>query len=204
MTMSNGRKTAIAIGVLVAVAVGAVVALIQLGGNDGGDQADARSPSAAKTAPLTRAPPPTTGEPINYQVQRGDTLISIAEQFNVSTAAIVAANQLANPDRLTEGAILVIPPAPPVQLVITPLKTRVGESVELKLTGAKPSETVTFEISKPSGTFTGPPHAASADGTVMTTYTPALDDPEGTYTVIARGEQGTTAQASLQVDPADL
>jgi hypothetical protein len=98
----------------------------------------------------------------------------------------------------------VIPPAPPVQLVITPLKTRAGESVELKLTGAKPSETVTFEITSPSGTFTGSPHAASADGTVMTTYTPALDDPEGTYTVIARGEQGTTAQASLQVDPADL
>ncbi|MBA2327553.1 MAG: LysM peptidoglycan-binding domain-containing protein [Actinobacteria bacterium] len=200
--MSSGKKTAIAIGVLVAVAVGAVIALIQLNGSSDGDRAG-QGPQSTVAAPSTQ-PPPTTGAPINYVVRRGDTLTSIAEQFGVLPAAIVAANQLTNPDQLTEGATLVIPPAPPLQLVIRPARTTAGDSVELTLTGAKPAESVTFEVNSPTGTFTGSPHTASSDGTVMTTYTPDLGAPEGIYTVIAKGDQGTTAQASLQVEPPDF
>ena len=202
--MSSGRKTAIGIGVLLAVAVGSVIALVQLGGGGGEDQAGTGSESAAETTPVTRAPPPTTGEPINYQIQRGDTLTSIADQFNVTTAAIIEANEFANPDQLTEGAILVIPPAPPVELVITPLRIRAGETAELTLTGAKPSETVAFAITSPAGTFTGPPHAASEEGTVMTTYTPDRGAPEGVYKVVALGDEGTIAEAAVQVNPADF
>lgn len=201
--MSSGRKTAIGIGVMVAVAAAAVIALIRLGDDDG-DRASGRSESEdTEPAPPTQ-PPPTTGAPVNYQVQRGDTLIGIAQQFGVSPAAIVAANQLTNPDQLTEGTTLVIPPAPPLQLVIKPATTTAGSSVELTLTGAKPDETVTFEINSPTGTFSGPPHTASSEGTVMTTYTPDRGAPEGTYTVIARGDEGTTVEASLLVEPADF
>lgn len=44
-----------------------------------------------------------------YVVQAGDTLNSIARQFNSTVAAIVAANNIQNPDALQVGATLTIP-----------------------------------------------------------------------------------------------
>jgi LysM repeat protein len=135
-------------------------------------------------------------------VQRGDTLSAIGQRFGVTSAAIVFTNEITNPDHLAEGQVLLIPPAPPVQLVVRPAKTTQGRSVRFTLTGAEPSETVTFEIDWPGGAFTGPPHTASSDGKVTASYGLGLADPLGTYTVIARGDQGTTAQATFRVDPA--
>lgn len=46
-----------------------------------------------------------------YTVQSGDTLGSIARRFSVTISAIVEANELTNPDQLSVGQELVIPPA---------------------------------------------------------------------------------------------
>jgi LysM repeat protein len=81
-------------------------------------------PTAAPTeAPPTEAPPsatPTTEPPTptpqpaarrTYVVQRGDTLRSIAEQFNVSVQALLEANHLTaeQADALRVGQELIIP-----------------------------------------------------------------------------------------------
>jgi LysM repeat protein len=165
-----------------------------------GDPHQQGFPNAA-AAPSTAATT-TTAPPVNYLVKRGDTITSIARQFHVPIAVIVAANHLADPNHLVEGQSLVIPPFPPVQLAITPPEAQVGATFELKLTGAQPSETVTFEIDTPDNKYTGPPHAASADGVVTTTYQSAVGNTPGVYNVVAKGNQGTTAQASFRVDTA--
>jgi LysM repeat protein len=152
-------------------------------------------PATSATASTT-----TTAPLITYQVKRGDTLTSIAKRFGVPISAIVAINHLSDPDRLAEGQSLLIPPVPPVQLVISPPNGTAGQAFDLKLTGAKQDETVTFEIDYPGGKFTGPPHTVSADGTVTASYQTSFTQPPGAYTVIAHGNQGSTAQATFRVD----
>jgi LysM repeat protein len=83
--------------------------------------ATAIPPTEAPTAaPPTEAPtaipptvPPTAAPsgPRTYTVQPGDTLRSIAEQFNVGVQAIIDANKLtpAQADSLRVGQVLVIP-----------------------------------------------------------------------------------------------
>ncbi len=46
-----------------------------------------------------------------YRVRRGDTLIKIARLFGTSLNALVAVNDLRDPDRIRKGAVLAIPPA---------------------------------------------------------------------------------------------
>jgi LysM repeat protein len=153
---------------------------------------DATPPTAATS---------TTTPPIAYLVKPGDTLTSIAKQFGVPAATIAAFNQLADPDHLVAGQTLLVPQVPAVQLLITPSGAPPGTRFELKLTGARPSESITFEIDSPNVKFTGPAHPASADGVVTTTYQSSASDPPGTYNVVAKGDQGTTAQATFRVDP---
>ena len=50
----------------------------------------------------------STGEPVRYKIARGDTLSEIAERYNVSPAAIRAANRL-NSDAIRIGQTLSIP-----------------------------------------------------------------------------------------------
>jgi glyoxylase-like metal-dependent hydrolase (beta-lactamase superfamily II) len=64
---------------------------------------------------------------------------------------------------------------------------------------ALPAEKVTFRITTPSGAFTGPPHVATPDGKVTANYAPGAGDPTGTYTIVASGGLGTTAQATFVV-----
>lgn len=45
-----------------------------------------------------------------YIVQRGDTLFTIAQRYGTTVSALVAANNLSNPDRLSVGQRLIIPP----------------------------------------------------------------------------------------------
>ena len=58
------------------------------------------------TADGIPAPPPG---PFEYVVQGGDTLGSIALQFDVTTLSIIEANSLENPDALIVGSALLIP-----------------------------------------------------------------------------------------------
>ena len=83
---------------------------------------------ADNVAQPTAQPPadPASGEAEVYVVQGGDSLSTIADRFGVTIAAIVAANDLANPDFVFSGQRLVIPqagaqepssPATPVSVV---------------------------------------------------------------------------------------
>ena len=90
---------------------------------------------------------------------------------------------------------------PPIRFVITPSAAQGGTDFQLELTGAKPSEAITFEIDTPAHKYTGPPHTASADGVVTATYHSSVGDPAGAYKVIAKGNRGTTAHAAFRVKP---
>jgi len=56
---------------------------------------------------------PSPGPPLNggktYIVKPGDTLWNISRKFNVSLDELIAANSLADPNRLNPGQVLVIP-----------------------------------------------------------------------------------------------
>ncbi len=61
-----------------------------------------QTPTATATGPRTT--------PIKYKVQPGDNLTVIAARFGVTVEAIVAANNLRNPERLQVDQELIIPP----------------------------------------------------------------------------------------------
>lgn len=164
------------------------------------DTRQAGSPHRTKAPTTTTRRPTTTTTPlIAYQVKRGDTLTTISRRFHVSVAAIIFVNRVAQPDRLTEGQVLRIPPMPPLMLTVTPPAGPQGRGFQLILTGAKPAETVRFEIDSPAGKFIGRPHTTSVDGSVKATYQVSAVDAIGVYRVIASGNRGTRAQASFRV-----
>jgi len=78
--------------------------------------------------PITPAPPPTPDRrAVTYMVQGGDTLLSIAAQFGVTTEAILQANDLQEGVIIRSGQALVVPqgtpraePSPSYPPTITP------------------------------------------------------------------------------------
>lgn len=94
------------------------VALIAAGcGDDGGEEA-VPSP-APTTAPAIEAPEPTeppedeeAAEPEGqtYRVRRGDTLSSIAREFDTTVRALVRLNDIDDPNKIKAGRRLKIPP----------------------------------------------------------------------------------------------
>lgn len=71
------------------------------------------SPSSVPVALAGTALPPTATirrQPIYYIVKPGDTLSTIAAQYNISTAALMQANGITNPNVLAVGQQLIIPP----------------------------------------------------------------------------------------------
>jgi LysM repeat protein len=177
--------------------VSVCLALLASCGSGGGGGAERTTTTAPTT---TVAPTTTTATAQNYQVQRGDTLTSIARKFHVTVAVLLTVNKLADPDHLSEGQTLVIPPVPPVSLTVTPPNGLGGTSFDFKVVGAKPAEQVTFQIDYPGGKFTGPPHVASNEGDVEATYVPSLGAAPGAYAVTALGSQGTTVKGTFRVD----
>lgn len=63
--------------------------------------------STPKTTPKPTAKP--TREPVYYLVQSGDTIEGISNKFGVSQDAIIRANSLSDPSKLSIGQKLVIP-----------------------------------------------------------------------------------------------
>jgi LysM repeat protein len=181
----------------------AVVLLVGIGG--GSDDRNEGTRSRRTRSETTRASSTTsttTRPPFTYSVKPGNTLTALARFFGVSKSDIIAANPNLDPDHLVEGQSLVIPSPRAVKLVVKPRKVAVGGSLRLKLTGAKEFENVTFELQRPTAPFVGPPHSASEEGVVTTSYELGFADPPGTYTVVARGDQGTLVQATFRVEAA--
>jgi len=153
---------------------------------------------ASASAPTTT----TTAAPATYLVQRGDTLTNIAKQFHTSVGAIVATNRLENPDALTEGQQLTMPPSSAVRIDAELVDGGGDTAIGLTLVGAEPSELVTFVVTLPDGsTYTGSPHSTSIYGVVTTTYRATLAT--GSYSVTATGERGTTAETTFHLVPPD-
>jgi hypothetical protein len=88
-------------------------------------------------------------------------------------------------------------PKPVANIVIRPGQGPIGTTFMLIGTGFKPGETVTFQILFPDPShapFAGQPHKATPDGAVQTTYKATPGNPDGTYTVKATGDMGTTGE----------
>src|SRR5690349_10512372 len=66
-------------------------------------------PAPTNVPAATAAPISTEPAYIEYTVQKGDLLNSIAKKYNVTTKDILAINQISNADSLTVGQILRIP-----------------------------------------------------------------------------------------------
>lgn len=66
-------------------------------------------PAQATATPVPPAPVPSGG--VEYVVRWGDTVHIIARRYGVSVQDIVAANNLANPDLIRAGDVLIIPGA---------------------------------------------------------------------------------------------
>jgi len=160
-------------------------------------RAGATSSTATSTSRPTR-PTTTTRPSVTYRVRRGDSLTTIADLFRVPISVIVKRNHIVNPDRVAAGVVLVIPPAPPMKLVVTPSRGEPGQAFQLKVSGVQPTETITFEIDSAAGRYHGGPHT-SANGTVTATYQTASGDPTGLYGVTATANTGTTVRSSFVV-----
>jgi LysM repeat protein len=65
----------------------------------------------SETAPEPEKPEdfPTAVPAQNHTVQAGETLTAIAQRYGVTVQAIVSANNIANPDRVAVGTVLIIP-----------------------------------------------------------------------------------------------
>ncbi len=73
--------------------------------------------TATGMADQSRATPTPQGL---YVVQQGDTLSSLAEQFNITVEEIMVANELSDPNSLQVGQELIIPSLLPTPLIDTP------------------------------------------------------------------------------------
>lgn len=70
---------------------------------------EAASSEEVVSEPEQPADFPTAVPARTHTVQAGETLTSIAQQYGVTVQAIVAANEITNPDHVTVGTTLIIP-----------------------------------------------------------------------------------------------
>lgn len=71
------------------------------------------SPDTQQAATTTAVATTTTvaGELRKYVVQSGESLFAIAQKFNLSAPALVELNKIKNPDRVSAGTELLLPPS---------------------------------------------------------------------------------------------
>jgi hypothetical protein len=97
----------------------------------------------------------------------------------------------------------VLQAAVPFAVTVTPSAGPPGTAFHFHVTGAVPSDPVTFSIAAKGGhPYTGPAHSPAADGSVSATYATFPADTVGTYVVLAHSASGKGAFASFRVDAA--
>jgi LysM repeat protein len=93
------------------------LAVAACGGGNDSPPTPTLAPALPTQAPLLESPTPAPTEQVNgaqeYTVEPGDTLSGIAGQFGVTTDAIIAANEIADPDLIQPGDTLTIPAPEP-------------------------------------------------------------------------------------------
>jgi LysM repeat protein len=99
---------------IIALVLAAVLLGITLIGQRGSEAGPSATPTPTNETIIHSPSPspfvtPTPAEPVTYTVQAGDTLSGIAEEHGVSLEALIAVNDLADPDVLSIGQTLIIP-----------------------------------------------------------------------------------------------
>ncbi len=127
--MKCGRIVAIysvLLGVSMTVLLGGCIPFL------GEDEQDGVPPTPSPTITIIRPSPTAVAEPTAppdeetiHVVQDGDTISGLAQQYGISMQAIIDANSLENPDSLSIGQKIKIPP-PPGQV---PTPTPAGPTV---------------------------------------------------------------------------
>jgi LysM repeat protein len=99
-------------GLLVLTAlIVAVPVAVSCGGGDGASDADQTLPPIATTTSSTILITTTTAwVPVTYVIQRGDSLRSIADQFQTSLDKLAILNGITNRNDIKAGEVLDIPP----------------------------------------------------------------------------------------------
>lgn len=92
----------------VAGATSAALLLVSCGGDDEGSATTTSSATSSTVAETTT----TTAASAQYTVESGDTLSGIAQHFGTTVEALVAANEMADPDTLEIGQVLEVPSRP--------------------------------------------------------------------------------------------
>jgi lysozyme len=98
------------------VATGTVALITACGG---GDDSDAAPETTGVPTTTTTIATTTTVTEVTYIIQRGDSLSSIADQFDITVAQLITINSIEDADHIEEGQILIIVPA------LTPVSTTV-------------------------------------------------------------------------------
>lgn len=78
---------------------------------DGGSSETSDSNPKSSTSVVVTTTTVATGELRKYVVQPGESLFAIAQKFNLSAPALVEINNIKNPDRVSAGTELVLPPS---------------------------------------------------------------------------------------------
>ena len=79
---------------------------------DGGsNSADTTIAGAVSSTTTTTNAPGATTAPRRYVVQPGESLFAIAMKFNLSAPALVELNKIKDPDRVSAGTELLLPPS---------------------------------------------------------------------------------------------
>jgi LysM repeat protein len=109
----------------------------------------------ATTAPTASPAAPTatsTPAPLLYVVQPGDTLSGIAQAFGVSLQDLVAVNNIANPNLLHVGQVLIVPAdIPPTHPTKPPTPAPTGGPLPTPLPTPTPSGPPLVEIGQVLG-----------------------------------------------------
>jgi LysM repeat protein len=100
-----------ALAVVAAVTAGIAGALVVRSCNGDGEQPVSPVLPPLSTTSSTSTSTTTTTVVVvrTYEVQRGDSLFSIAQRFGVTMAALIELNEIENPDRIEAGQVLRLP-----------------------------------------------------------------------------------------------